>query len=32
MCVTVSQAVEIGGAVYVLCCDLDWPDEDEAPL
>ena len=31
MCVTVSQAVEVGGAVYVLCCDLDWPDEDESP-
>lgn len=32
MCVTVSQAVQIDGALYVLCCDLDWPDEDDTPL
>lgn len=32
MCVTVSQAVQVGEANYVLCCDLDWPDEDETSL
>lgn len=31
MCITVSQAVEHDGKRLVFCCDLDWPDEAEAP-
>lgn len=30
MCITVSQAVEVNGKMFVFCCDLDWPDEDLA--
>ncbi len=29
MCITVSQAVEMNNKLFVFCCDLDWPDEDQ---
>lgn len=27
MCITVSQAIEVEGKLYVLCCDLFWQDD-----
>ncbi len=27
MCITVSQAIEVDGELYVLCCDLFWQDD-----
>lgn len=28
MCITLSYALEVNGVLRVLCCDMDWSDED----